>query len=1341
MTKIIDREGKGSFEFAANLQVKKGAALDPRTVVEKYEDLKYLGTWPYDASERKENGQVVKDEEGNIVYDYIVYLYKGLAVSVTEENCIYILKDPDNFNQDFAWERIGSVEIDGDNISLSDNYEENLYPENTGVGEFTSISKGESLDNSISKLEKNIINLVGEVIDNELVVSSALTDLDSRSKELNEIKAEKATTLEGYGITDAHISDSGVITLGNKTITPITSETLPSHENLIIQKNGTTIATYNGSSAITANISFTAADLGLSSALKYCGITTTSLTDGATTNPIIINGGDHTATPGCVVFYGDKEFVFNGTNWEELGYPTDLSNYVTLNSNQTISSIKTFTNQININNKTLIESNIDSGELKVFHKDKHDNKYKGFIVRTNSTGGENIYPLELLSTNTESSYQYNFPKRSGDVAIGAKVNGETYLASKTDGLIDFGTDLNNIIETTYSNLKSLRDNFNLLPGHKYRITDYITTTSKTGTSSAGHQFDLIVEALSNNALSENVGACVSRSVGENDYILSQTISGFPFTMGKDRWSNVAVSNVPQGILDCCGFTPTADTDIKIGTFTKSCNAGTLKLSFNWVSGTGNKKITCLGVDIVRNGEVVFADYHKGSTGTSNIDNNYTIQIPETAQYVIRFYVDNKTEGIDSSCQLTAEVRSNYFSNNNLKAWTLKYCLDNDINRFEWANSSGKGVIYYMKDDFNNECPYDFKNILFDGKYTFTYKVNDVIYDGSIKSDVKNCYNNRINPFYDEGKQILNHIVFENTSFDSKCILNVFENNCRENTFGDGCYNNLFESNCYYNTFGSGCYNNILKGDSRQNTFGNTCYNNTLGEDCSLNEFADKCALNVFSNTCKNNTFGETCTNNTFSSSCSNNTFGENCSFNNFATFCSNNTFGSFVQSNDFGQYSTYNKFGDYILRNTIGKKCNNCKITVGNSADSTYASYVKMITFGDECTNLQVCLPTSESGSTYFQNYYFHNSLTGSIEIDTTKGVSRGRSYTTFVGYNSSSSKEIIQTCQVDHYIKPSDGIPSSDLSSDVQTALTNANNYKGTITEIKVNGTSIATSGSANISSASTSAYGVTKLSDSISSTSTSLAATANSVKEAYDLANGKLGKNENAVSATKANQDGDGNVISEVYLKKSEAKGEALKLTDNFIPTKFPENTGNGEFIPLEAGETIESAISKLDQNLSELVTEILDNEEVISSAFTDLNEKINEITSKKEILSDNPQIQSTTLGGNPIYKKIISLEYTESDKGNEKSWAIPCSSDTMGVILLEVSCILTQVYEKDGVISFDYRDNASFNKNSNNLVYFYQHNTGNLIIRFTSSVSTTIFGTILFSTSNVIEGGMQP
>ena len=63
----------------------------------------------------------------------------------------------------------------------------------------------------------------------------------------------------------------------------------------------------------------------------------------------------------------------------------------------------------------------------------------------------------------------------------------------------------------------------------------------------------------------------------------------------------------------------------------------------------------------------------------------------------------------------------YFQYSNLNEWKLKYSLDNDTSRFAWADAvNGKGVIYYMKDEWNNEVPYDFKNIVYQVKKSFEY---------------------------------------------------------------------------------------------------------------------------------------------------------------------------------------------------------------------------------------------------------------------------------------------------------------------------------------------------------------------------------------------------------------------------------------------------------------------------------------------------------------------------------------------------------------------------------------------------------------------------------------------
>lgn len=64
---------KGTFSYAANYEVKMQAALDPRVAVETKAELILKDTWPYDGD--------------------TIYLYKGLVVSVQEENALYMLTD------------------------------------------------------------------------------------------------------------------------------------------------------------------------------------------------------------------------------------------------------------------------------------------------------------------------------------------------------------------------------------------------------------------------------------------------------------------------------------------------------------------------------------------------------------------------------------------------------------------------------------------------------------------------------------------------------------------------------------------------------------------------------------------------------------------------------------------------------------------------------------------------------------------------------------------------------------------------------------------------------------------------------------------------------------------------------------------------------------------------------------------------------------------------------------------------------------------------------------------------------------------------------------------------
>lgn len=57
----------------------------------------------------------------------------------------------------------------------------------------------------------------------------------------------------------------------------------------------------------------------LTQALYWIGVTTTALTDGATTNPITVNSEQVEVEAGAVAQYQGTEFVWSGSAWQVLG--------------------------------------------------------------------------------------------------------------------------------------------------------------------------------------------------------------------------------------------------------------------------------------------------------------------------------------------------------------------------------------------------------------------------------------------------------------------------------------------------------------------------------------------------------------------------------------------------------------------------------------------------------------------------------------------------------------------------------------------------------------------------------------------------------------------------------------------------------------------------------------------------------------------------------------------------------------------------------------------------------------------------------------------------------------
>ena len=358
---------------------------------------------------------------------------------------------------------------------------------------------------------------------------------------------------------------------------------------------------------------------------------------------------------------------------------------------------------------------------------------------------------------------------------------------------------------------------------------------------------------------------------------------------------------------------------------------------------------------------------------------------------------------------SARDTDDYFTNSNLAAWKLWYSLDNNAERFAWADTeNGKGIIYRMIDEWNNDLPYDFKNIQYVDKIGFTYNqwggthdfvrsesldkvIDGVQYYGYISNTKPTAWSegkcwitdtepSTTSSLYKEDGSAISYggtiisvtteehtyyTFMESNDLNGECYGNAIKPYIKEGVqnlnkicFGNNCYSNSFGYNCYNNTFGDECYNNTFGDECYYNTFGNECYYNTFGNSCSTNTFGTNCFKNTFGNYCNENTFGHNCIFNSFGNDCGNNNFGNTCRYNDFSDNCGSNTFGDECSGNSFGNDCNLNTFGNTCNRNFFSSYC--VENTFGHSFDyntlgdgckyNTFGGYCQKNTFGNSCS-------------------------------------------------------------------------------------------------------------------------------------------------------------------------------------------------------------------------------------------------------------------------------------------------------------------------------------------------------------------------------------------------------
>lgn len=381
-----------------------------------------------------------------------------------------------------------------------------------------------------------------------------------------------------------------------------------------------------------------------------------------------------------------------------------------------------------------------------------------------------------------------------------------------------------IQEVTYDELVTLRDSNNLLAGQKYRIIDYITTTNlTTNTSSAEHQFDIIVEALSENILNEVASACLhegdtyfSEAGAKLEawkiwYCLDNDISRFAWA-NTERGKGVIYRMIDEWYNDC-------HYDFKNILFIRS------KINGNFTSTIAQTKVKEKSLEILQKihssqyinllysgnpSKTIHSFDHNSLITCSTIQDDtksfYTFSVIDSENNITDYSLSgncmyNKLNGYVISDKLitiqpillivqktTLRILFNEFIGNNGAIQLLGINESISNNKFLKQNT-----FIYLIDSCNNiiertsylfsEKNYKYNTVI-DSYSNYFNSNNSIIY---INSSIYNCFGN-------DNQQIKLNLVNNYNIFENNCMSINLETNSSNNHFGNYNHNvHLFEN--------------------------------------------------------------------------------------------------------------------------------------------------------------------------------------------------------------------------------------------------------------------------------------------------------------------------------------------------------------------------------------------------------------------------------------------------------------------------------------------------------------------------------------------------------------------
>ena len=298
---------------------------------------------------------------------------------------------------------------------------------------------------------------------------------------------------------------------------------------------------------------------------------------------------------------------------------------------------------------------------------------------------------------------------------------------------------------------------------------------------------------------------------------------------------------------------------------------------------------------------------------------------------------------------------------------------------EVEENEGTGTVLWMKDEFNNECPYDFKNIQFkrwkatdsmegrsglNGMYMVADPDNapkdlsvddtdDFIWAFTFSSDNSGGEQED----YSLAAEYMVHDITIRRNGENLNNITFFGNNCYSMSFGNNCYNMSFGNTCYGMSFGNTCYGM---------SFGNSCYRMSFGNGCGSMSFGNYCNTMSFGNECYNMSFGNYCNTMSFGNGCYSMSFGNNCSSMSFGNECYNMSFGNSCRNMSFGNTCYDMSFGNTCYDMSFGNDCR--YMSFGNGCQkATITEGVQYVDITADTWNFQLLNGLAGIGSNHLR--------------------------------------------------------------------------------------------------------------------------------------------------------------------------------------------------------------------------------------------------------------------------------------------------------------------------------------------------------------------------------------